>query len=97
MAAIRAAVPAAVPMVANMVEEGRTPLRSVRELAAAGFQLVAFPLTALLTAAQALGDAYAAVARDGTAAAVAGRRLRFDDMNALLGLDELYGRERECL
>jgi methylisocitrate lyase len=97
MAAVRAAVPAAVPLVANMVEEGRTPLRSVRELAAAGYQMIAFPLTALLAATQTLGEAYTAVARDGTAAALAGRRLGFTDMNALLGLDDLYRREREWL
>jgi 2-methylisocitrate lyase-like PEP mutase family enzyme len=97
MAAVRAGVPARVPLVANMVEEGRTPLRSVRELAAVGYQMIAFPLTALLTAATAVGDAYAAIARDGTAATVAGRRHRFDDMNALLGLDELYRRERDWL
>src|SRR5262249_16793981 len=97
MAAIRIAVPASVPLVANMVEEGKTPLRPPPELAAAGFQIVTLPLGGLLAAAHALADAYAVMRRDGTTGALAGRRFRFDQMNALLGLDDFYRREREWL
>jgi methylisocitrate lyase len=96
MDAIRAAVPARVPLVANMVEEGKTPLRSAPELAAAGYQIIAFPLGGLLGAAHALRAAYAGIARDGQVGPAAGR-LRFDEMNALLGLEERYRREREWL
>ncbi|HZP43803.1 MAG TPA: isocitrate lyase/PEP mutase family protein [Candidatus Binatia bacterium] len=97
MAAIRATVPAGVRLVANMVEDGKTPLRRVADLQAAGFDLIVFPLTGLLAAAGALRDAYAALRRDESGPALEGRRLRFGELNALLGLDERYRREREWL
>jgi len=97
MDAIRAAVPAHVPMVANMIENGRTPLRPARELAAAGYQIVALPVGGLLAATRALRDAYLAMARDGSSNALAGSMLGFDEMNGLLGLDDLYRREEEWL
>ena len=97
MNAVRAAVPATVPLVANMVEEGKTPRRRAQELAAAGFQIVTLPLGGLLAAAHALADAYTVMRRDGATDALAGRRLRFDEMNTLLGLEEFYRRERAWL
>ena len=97
MAAVRAAVPGHVPLVANMVEHGRTPVRPVAALAAAGYQIVAFPLTGLLAATRALEDTYRAVVRDGVTTALHDRLLGFADMNALLGLEEKYRREREWL
>jgi 2-methylisocitrate lyase-like PEP mutase family enzyme len=59
--------------------------------------MVVFPVAGVLAAAHALGDVYAALHRDGTTASRAGRMLGFDALNALLGLEELYRREREWL
>jgi len=89
MARLRAAVPAAVPLVANMVEGGKTPLRSARELGAAGYQIVVVPLTGLLASVRAVARAYAALARDGGSQAVATELLTFGEMNALLGVGHL--------
>jgi len=86
MAAIRAALPPELPLVANMVEGGKTPRRTVAECAAAGFRIVVLPIAGLLAATHALGDVYAAIRRDGSSASAAGRMLEFDAMNALLGL-----------
>jgi len=94
MDAVRRAVPAHVPLVANMVEHGKTPLRPARELAAAGYQIVALPLGGLLGAARTLREVYGAMLRDGGTAGVADRLLGFHELNALLGLDEVYRRER---
>ena len=93
MTRIRAAVPPEVPLVANMVEGGKTPMRTLAELGSAGYRLVVFPLAGLLAAARALGDVYGALHRDGSSAAVADRLLGFDEMNAFLGVDERYRRE----
>ncbi len=90
---IRRELPAHVALVANMVERGRTPVRTLRALGDAGYALVAFPLTGLFTATRALRDAYATLRRDGASAALAGAMVDFDAMNALLGLDERYRRE----
>ena len=89
MAQVRAAVPATVPLVANMVEGGKTPLRSARDLAAAGYQIVVVPLAGLLASVRALGRVYGALARDGTSHAVASELLTFGEMNTLLGVGHL--------
>jgi 2-methylisocitrate lyase-like PEP mutase family enzyme len=97
MARVRDALPADVTLVANMVEHGKTPARTLAELGAAGYRMVAVPVAGLLAAARALEGLYATLQRDGTTRAYLDRLYRFDAMNALLGLDELYQREREWL
>jgi methylisocitrate lyase len=97
MTRVRDALPAGVTLVANMVEHGKTPARTLAELGAAGYRMVVFPVAGLLAAARALEDVYATLHRDGMTRASADRLYRFDAMNALLGLDELYRREREWL
>jgi 2-methylisocitrate lyase-like PEP mutase family enzyme len=95
MAAVREAVPAGVALVANMVEAGRTPLRPARALAAAGYRLIVVPVAGLLAAAHGLRAVYGALARDGITTAAAPGMLGFAEMNALLGVEERYARERE--
>ncbi len=94
MTRIRAALPPAVTLVANMVEQGKTPRRTLGELAAAGYRMVVFPVAGLLAATRALGELYAVLRRDGTTRAVGERMVRFEEMNALLGVEERYARER---
>jgi methylisocitrate lyase len=86
MAAVRAALPPEVPLVANMVEGGKTPRRTVAECAAAGFRIVVLPIAGLLAATHALAGLYATLARDGSSRDFGERMLDFDAMNALLGL-----------
>ncbi len=93
MARVRAAVPPNVPLVANMVEQGKTPLRSDAELNAAGHQVIVVAVAGLLAAAHALRRLYATLRRDGTSAAMAPSMLRFGELNTLLGLEEFYERE----
>jgi methylisocitrate lyase len=88
MARVRAALPSHVTLVANMVEGGKTPLRSARDLAGAGYALIVAPLTGLLAATRALERAYETLVRDGSSAAMTDR-LSFGEMNALLGVGHL--------
>ncbi len=90
MTRVRETVPAHVTLVANMVEQGRTPLRPAAQLATAGYGLVVVPVTGVLAAARALESAYAALARDGASTAVAGSLMGFHELNALLDLDPSY-------
>lgn len=76
------------PTVANMVEQGRTPIRSRDELAALGFQLILYPLTGLFAAASALESAYARLLETGTAAGGEGRQFAFERFNELFGAGE---------
>jgi methylisocitrate lyase len=89
---VRAAVPARVPLVANMVEQGKTPLRTVAQLGAAGYALIVVPVAGLLASAHALRALYGALLADGDTRAMTARMLGFAEMNAFLGLDELTRR-----
>jgi methylisocitrate lyase len=97
MARVRAALSPDVPLVANMVEQGKTPLRSAAALAASGYRLVLVPVAPLLAAAHALRTLFETLARDGATQALAERMLGFGELNGLVGLDEKYRRERAWL
>lgn len=97
MRRVRDAIPASVPLVANMVEQGKTPVRAADELARDGYRLVLVPVAPLLASAHALRSLFGTLARDGATRGMAERMLRFDEMNALVGLDEKYRRERDWL
>ena len=74
------------PLVANMVEDGKTPLLAPGELAAMGYRLILFPISALLATARAAQRAYASV--------IAGKplqiqeRVSFDAYNDIVGLND---------
>jgi len=83
------------PLLANMVEGGRTPILARERLQALGFAMAIFPATGFLAAARALGDAYAALRAHGTSASVDANLLPFAEMNALMGFEEIWKFERD--
>lgn len=82
-------------LVANMVEGGRTPLLGAAELAELGFTVAIYPVTALLAAAATLERVYKSLMCHGTSNQVADGLLDFNAMNALMGFEELWRRDRE--
>lgn len=78
-----------IPMVANMVEGGRTPLKSVADLSAIGFRLVIAPGALARATAFMAREFFGTLLHDGASAGYAPRMLTFDQINALLGLPEL--------
>ena len=46
------------PLIANMVEKGRTPVLSKEALEALGYSMAIFPVTALLASVQAMNQVY---------------------------------------
>jgi 2-methylisocitrate lyase-like PEP mutase family enzyme len=77
------------PLMANMVEGGRTPLQDAGALEAMGFALVIFPggiVRAIAHAAQAF---YATLRRDGTTAAFRDQMFGFDELNGVIGTPEM--------
>jgi 2-methylisocitrate lyase-like PEP mutase family enzyme len=77
------------PLMANMVEGGMTPIQSSRELEALGFALVIFPggiVRAIAHAAQAF---YNTLKRDGTTHAHRNAMFNFDELNSLIGTPDL--------
>jgi 2-methylisocitrate lyase-like PEP mutase family enzyme len=75
------------PLVANMVEGGRSPLLGAGELQALGFRLALFPVAALMAAARAAESAYAGLKAGGTHPGAELPRYAFADFSRLMGFD----------
>ncbi len=78
-----------IPLLANMVEGGKTPVHSAAELGAKGFRIVIFPGGTTRAAAFALQKYYASLHRHQTTAPMQDAMLDFDQLNALIGTPEL--------
>ena len=87
-----------VPLLANMVEGGRTPPLSAAELEEIGFSLVIFPGGIVRALARTAVDYYASLAAHGTTTPFRARMLAFDELNELIGLPEMLelGRRYEA-
>ena len=73
------------PLMANMVEGGLTPLQSAAELERLGFSLVIFPGGIVRAIAHAAQDFYGTLRRDGTTAAFRNRMFGFNELNDVIG------------
>jgi len=78
-----------VPLLANMVEGGKTPVQSAAELGARGFRIVIFPGGTARAVAHTLQGYYASLREHQTTAPWRERMLDFDGLNRLLGTPEL--------
>ena len=78
------------PTVANMVEQGRTPVLPRGDLAALGFGLILYPVSGLYAAARALETVYGRLRTDGTTAGAEDQLIAFERFNDLIGVDEKY-------
>lgn len=78
-----------VPLLANMVEGGKTPLSSAEELGGLGFKFVIFPGAMVRMIAKAGQDYLKALKQDGSTKQVRDRMFDFDGLNNLLGTSEL--------
>lgn len=78
-----------IPLLANMVEGGKTPMKTAAELQALGFSLAIFPGGTVRFLARGLAEYYASLARNGTTAPFRERMLDFDGLNALIGTPEM--------
>ena len=77
------------PLLANMVEGGKTPPMSAPELQSLGFALVIFPGAIARVLAKAAGEFYASLAAHGTSEPFRARMLDFDALNELIGTPEM--------
>jgi len=77
-----------VPLLANMVEGGATPLLTAAELKELGFKLVLFACTPIYTAAAALRSVLAHIHRTGSSRDYPGLHMEFADFNQMIGLPD---------
>ncbi|MDR1510480.1 MAG: isocitrate lyase/PEP mutase family protein [Synergistaceae bacterium] len=84
-----------VPVLANMLEHGRTPLMSASELEKIGYDLVIYCVSSTYAAAKAVWDLMKCLKETGTTAGTLGSMITFEDFNKLVGLPEIRRIERE--
>lgn len=78
-----------IPLLANMVEGGKTPIQSVDELERRGYKLVIFPGGTARFVASRLQHYYASLRRHGTTRPMWDQMLNFEELNELIGTPEL--------
>jgi 2-methylisocitrate lyase-like PEP mutase family enzyme len=82
------------PLVANMVDGGRTPILSREELERLGFAIAIFPVTGFLAAAAAMASVYGHLRENGSSKDWLGDLYPFDDFSVLMGFDKVWEFER---
>jgi 2-methylisocitrate lyase-like PEP mutase family enzyme len=80
---------ARIPLLANMVEGGKTPVTPANELGRLGFRIVIFPGGTARAVAHTLVRYYGSLRQHETTAPERERMLDFDRLNALIGTPEL--------
>jgi 2-methylisocitrate lyase-like PEP mutase family enzyme len=78
-----------VPLLANMVEGGKSPLFSITELQALGFRLAIFPGAMVRVIGKAATDYLATLQKDGTTRGMLDRMFDFRGISAVIGTDEM--------
>jgi 2,3-dimethylmalate lyase len=78
------------PLVASMVEGGRTPMLSNAGLAEIGYALAIYPVAALLSAAAALNAVYRQIRETGSSLGSPTPLFPFAEMNRLMGFEDVW-------
>ena len=86
-----------VPLMANMVEGGKTPLHSAQELQEMGYSLVIFPNSLTRRFARVALDLLAELKGKGTTEHILEQMISFSELNALLGIEDYRELERTYL
>jgi 2-methylisocitrate lyase-like PEP mutase family enzyme len=82
------------PLVANMVEKGKTPILSKEELESLGFKLAIFPVTALLASVQAMTDVYQQFKSHGSSKDGDTKLADFADLTKLMDFESVWDFDR---
>lgn len=78
------------PVLANMVESGRSPFLSPGRLQELGFAIAIYPGSAFLAAAFAVREVLQALKRDGTTAAVRDRMMSLEEYHRMIGFPKIW-------
>jgi 2-methylisocitrate lyase-like PEP mutase family enzyme len=95
LARIGALMGKATPLMANMVEGGKTPMLSAQELQALGFAMVIFPGAIVRALAKTAEDFYAALKAHGSSESFRTRMFDFNALNSLIGTPDMLERGKQ--
>ena len=84
-----------IPLLANMVEGGKTPVQSARELGKRGYKIVIFPGGTARAVAHALQGYYASLNEHQTTLPWQNQMLDFDGLNAVIGTPALLAQGKQ--
>lgn len=84
-----------IPLLANMTEFGKSPLLSAKELKAAGYSAVIFPLTGFRVALRSLKETYESLLKDGTQRNFIGNLMTRKQFYEVIGYDEYEKDDRD--
>jgi 2-methylisocitrate lyase-like PEP mutase family enzyme len=84
-----------IPLLANMVEGGQTPIQSANELGGRGFKIVIFPGGTARAVAHTLQGYYGSLHAHQTTTPWRDQMLNFDDLNQLIGTPELLAHGKQ--
>jgi hypothetical protein len=82
------------PLIANMVEKGRTPVLSKTELEQLGYKIAIFPVTALLASVQAMTKVYEHFKDTGSSVNNPVDLYDFADLSSLMGFEDVWEFEK---
>jgi 2-methylisocitrate lyase-like PEP mutase family enzyme len=83
-----------VPVVANMVERGRTPVLSRAELESLGFAVAIFTTAGFLAATAAMERVYATIRDTGSSADAVNELFDFERFNRMIGFEDVWAFDR---
>lgn len=83
------------PLVANMVEKGRTPVLAKADLEAIGYRMAIFPVAALLAAVHAMAGVYGHIKSTGTSLGSPVPLHDFTDLSLLMGFQDVWDFEKQ--
>ena len=83
-----------VPLLANMVEKGKTPLTKATELNEIGYNIIIYPVSLLYNATKAIQDMLIQLKQDETTSNMLDKLVSFPEFNATIKLDELRDLEK---
>ncbi|MEO8508576.1 MAG: isocitrate lyase/PEP mutase family protein [Betaproteobacteria bacterium] len=78
------------PLVANMVEQGRTPVLASAELESIGYRIAIFPVAALLAAVQAMAGIYRHLKATGSSVGAPVPLYDFTQLSVLMGFQDVW-------
>ena len=82
------------PLVANMVEGGKTPVLSARRLGELGYRIAIFPATGFLAAGAALESVYRTLRHDGSSVSATAPLYPFNEFAKLMDFEQVWEFER---
>ena len=89
MKTIRKSFHVSIPLLANMVEGGKTPVKTAKDLKKLGFNIVIFTGGAVRAATFQLQEYYAGLLKNGSNSEFSKKMHDFDSLNAVIGTPEL--------